>query len=141
MPMLADAHISYNARYNVTLNPFFYQRNNDNKQNVVCNPFCVAGIHDFSKAYGYCRGNSIFVRIINVFITLIRPSGLLANKGEQGILSEMFNTHTTNTFSCLNGFFFFAFALLPKCKSVMSSIRHLLSGLPKTIFPIYKWLF
>lgn len=112
--MLADAHISYNARYNVTLNPFFYQRNNDNKQNVVCNPFCVAGIHDFSKAYGYCRGNSICFRIINVFITLIRPSGLLANKGEQGILSEMLNTHTTNTFSCLKSFFFFCLCVATK---------------------------
>lgn len=58
-----------------------------------------------------------------VFITLIRPCGLSANKGEQGILSEMFNTHTTNTFSCLKCFFLF-FRLCFATKMQVSYVSH-----------------
>ena len=91
-PYTRTAVSDYNARYNVTLYSFFYQHNNDNRQNGVCNPF-VAGAHDFLKAYGCCHGYSIFGFNI-VFITLISPGGLLAKKGEHDILREMHNNHT-----------------------------------------------
>ena len=49
-----------------------------------------------------------------VYITLIPPGGLLANKGEQGILREMHNIHVAihlqeqkTWFLVLNGYFFF----------------------------------
>ena len=57
-PYTRTAVSDYNASYNVTLYSFFYQRNNDNRQNGVRNPF-VEGAHDFLKAHGCCHGNSI----------------------------------------------------------------------------------
>ena len=93
----------------------------------------------------------------NVFMTLLPAGGLLANKGRQDSLRERQNTHSAiylqeqkNTFSGVNRFCFFfvclffvclfvffsALALLPKCKSLTLPIRHLLPGLPKTIFSI-----
>ena len=132
--MLDHAHISYNARYNVMLDSFFI-----NATMIIDKMVYVTPLQSMTSRMlmAVVMVTALFWYNI-VFITLIRPCGLSANKGEQGILSEMFNTHTTNTFSCLKCFFFFfAFALLPKCKSVMSPIRHSLSGLLKTIFPIY----
>ena len=51
------------------------------------------GSYDFLKAYGCCHGNSIFFWHNMVYITLIPPGGLLANKGGQGILREIHNIH------------------------------------------------
>ena len=126
-PYTLTTVLDYNARCNVTL--FFYQRNND--QNGV-------RTHDFLKAYGCCHGNSIFFFHNMVYITLIRPGVLLANKVGQGILREMHNIHVAihlqeqkHDFWFKWLFFFSALALLPKCKSLTLPIRQLLSGLPK----------
>ena len=76
-------------------------------------------------------------------MALVPAGGLLANMGGQDSLRQRQNTHSAiylqeqkNTFSGVNRFFFSALALLPKCKSLTLPIRHLLPGLPKTIFSI-----